>query len=601
MALAVAGHFDMVRRFGTRRSWVRCDEATSFDLFLELIARSVGVEETSNDRLRDTISYLERDQLPRLILLDNFETPMDIEGRASDVEDVLCTLAGVAHLTILLTMRGTLPARDRMTWTKLVLPTLEPLSADAARQMYIEIDSDAEGDKDLDALLSALGHVPLAVKLMANVGSFGEAPSTLLKRWNTSGLDMLDGGDDRRLSVNKSITISIQSRYIAQHPESLKLLSVLAFIPSGATSELIECLSSAIPNISAARYALLRTSLIYGKEALRVLSPIRIYMNRNYPIAPELLQQVRQFFYDFLAQHPVTEDATRKANLEAISKEEVNIEGILTHALQGWSAGDPLASLEAAHLYMEYECTNAPRMTVALVAIGVARRAENRPLLAKTLHLMGKLYTDRREFEQASPTLNDARVEFQLAGDKSGAAYCELDIGHMEYIQAKYDEGRAALRQARKEFLELGDLYGAARCLRDLADIDRLQSKHDEAREAFREAQQEFQTLGHPCDAAWCIKGLGNNERFQGNFDSARQAYIEARKVFQQLGEPSGAAQCQLGLGDVDFLEGKYDEAKTGLREALAEFERLQDPACANHCLQILGDIDRAVAEGPKT
>lgn len=46
--------------------------------------------------------------------------------------------------------------------------------------LYQELDPEAEDGQELDALLSELGHLPLAVMLMAKVGA-------LLKRWQARG------------------------------------------------------------------------------------------------------------------------------------------------------------------------------------------------------------------------------------------------------------------------------------------------------------------------------------------------------------------------------------------------------------------------------
>ena len=44
---------------------------------------------------------------PRLILMDNFETPYNaLDGAQKQVEDNLCRLAMLSHVEILVTMRG---------------------------------------------------------------------------------------------------------------------------------------------------------------------------------------------------------------------------------------------------------------------------------------------------------------------------------------------------------------------------------------------------------------------------------------------------------------------------------------------------------------
>ncbi|KAG9025180.1 hypothetical protein FRB95_010466, partial [Tulasnella sp. JGI-2019a] len=110
---AILEHTDVVQYFESRIHWARCDEASSVPLLIEIIAKAFRLDPPSKDRLQDIKLFLQFNTQPRLLVLDNFETPWDIGGRQSDITDILCVLAAFPHLAILVTMRGTLPGIGR--------------------------------------------------------------------------------------------------------------------------------------------------------------------------------------------------------------------------------------------------------------------------------------------------------------------------------------------------------------------------------------------------------------------------------------------------------------------------------------------------------
>ncbi|KAG8984198.1 hypothetical protein FRB93_006686 [Tulasnella sp. JGI-2019a] len=327
---AILEHTDVVQHFESRIHWARCDEASSLPLLIEVIAKAFHLDQSSKDHLQDIKSFLQPSTQPRLLVLDNFETPWDIESRQSDVTDILCALAAFPHLAILVTMRGTLPGVGRVRWSRPELPPLTVLSPKASRELYVDIDSKAASDEALETLLSELDHMPLAVTLIAKVGSEGETPTQLLKTWRLRGTEIIhEEGGDRRTSVNLSIQLSLQSHLMRNNPDALRLLSVLAVLPGGIRNDIIEAVVPAISNAAKARTVLLRTSLVYSRpetNSFHVLSPIRSYLTRHHPPAPNLWRGLREFCCNYIGTH--------SANHAALEIEDVNLEAVLTHALQ---------------------------------------------------------------------------------------------------------------------------------------------------------------------------------------------------------------------------------------------------------------------------
>ena len=94
--------------------WVPCIEATSAALLLEIVYIQLQVPGDKQVTLEKIISELDASKQPRLILLDNFETPWNAPGGSQkQVGDILCKLAMLSHVAMLVTMRGRSPPCDK--------------------------------------------------------------------------------------------------------------------------------------------------------------------------------------------------------------------------------------------------------------------------------------------------------------------------------------------------------------------------------------------------------------------------------------------------------------------------------------------------------
>jgi len=68
-------------------------------------------------RLRISAVSSQASIVPRVILLDNFETPWNqLEGDQHNVERILRSLSSIPLLSILLTMRSNFPPSEEIDW-----------------------------------------------------------------------------------------------------------------------------------------------------------------------------------------------------------------------------------------------------------------------------------------------------------------------------------------------------------------------------------------------------------------------------------------------------------------------------------------------------
>ncbi|KAG8999290.1 hypothetical protein FRB94_006275 [Tulasnella sp. JGI-2019a] len=590
---AVLGHTDVVQYYGSNIHWARCDEATSLPLLVEVIARSFRLDQQSKDRLQDINSFLRSCQQPRLLVLDNFETPWDIEGRQSDIIDILSNLWAFPHLSILVTMCGTLPGVGRIKWTKPELPLLAVLPAKAARDLYVEIDPKADDDTALGTLLSELDHMPLAVTLMAKVGSEGETPTELLRKWRLQGTDMIhEEGGDRRTSINLSVRLSLQSHLMKNNPDALRLLSVLAMLPGGIRNDTIRDVVPGLSDPTKARSVLLRTSLLYSRSetnSFHLLSPIRTYIAHHHPPTSDLWSGLHEFCCNYIEQH-CPNPCDTQAFLKALATEDANLEAILSHALQH----DPSESVIATSLrftwyqYLTY-VRSGPH--IAIVAVAAAERVGTAYQAVACRWRLGKIYLRQMQFKEARASLEDAGIRFIRLGRILEAADCVESLGFAAHLEGRYDDACKAFEKAGQAFSKLGYTSSSAGCLAHLGDVAFMKGRYNEARRAYEDARVMYLRIGE--GTVYCLQGLGYVARMEGRYQDSWDAHESARAEAAENGDQMASAYNLLWLGVTGAMRERYGSARRVLSGLHEEFVQCRDSNGAAECLKWLGNVDR--------
>ncbi|KDR71041.1 hypothetical protein GALMADRAFT_75424 [Galerina marginata CBS 339.88] len=215
--------------------WVPCIGATSPSLFLETLYVQLQVPGDKQVTLEKIITELSISSDPRLLILDNFETPWNAPGGSQkQVGDILRMLAKLDHIAMLVTMRGNNPpCYNAIKWQS---KNIEPTDEESSLRIFHDINPSSKIDADLARLLGVLGHMPFAVTLMARLAE--DAHSTakdLLAAWSESGPTLLS--DNPEKSMNRSISLSVDSDLVQQNPNAVQLLAILSLLPAGTTKE----------------------------------------------------------------------------------------------------------------------------------------------------------------------------------------------------------------------------------------------------------------------------------------------------------------------------------------------------------------------------
>ncbi|KAF8200501.1 P-loop containing nucleoside triphosphate hydrolase protein, partial [Mycena galopus ATCC 62051] len=301
LAKMVLHHPTTVEKYQDNRFFVSCDSVgTNIDL-ASLLAIHLGLKLSGSGNLIKRVVQHLTSGPSRLVVLDNIETAWEpLESRA-DIEEFLSLLTDVQHLALIITMRGAeRPAK--VQWTRPFVHPLLPLTHEAARQTFLDIADDVHDPRDVDKLLLLTDNLALAVDLIARLVDH-EGCLKVLSRWETEKTRLLSEGHNatKASSLEVSIILSLHSPRVLASPGAKALLSLLSVLPDGISD--IDLFQSApdIPNILGAKTTLLRTSLAYlNHGVLKVLAPIREYIQNIYPPAPSVVFSVRQHLHGLL-------------------------------------------------------------------------------------------------------------------------------------------------------------------------------------------------------------------------------------------------------------------------------------------------------------
>jgi tetratricopeptide (TPR) repeat protein len=404
--------------------WVPCVEAKSADMLRRLLYTQLRITAQSYDSLDTLIGELGASTDRRLLLLDNLETPL-FSGDEAQVKDILLQLAKLPHVAILITMTSAFSPSYDIDWQN---KNLESLDTEAARETFKSVYPNV-AEENLDELLKAVGHIPMAVHLMAIIGQRSRAsPTYLLQQWGTSGTDML-------APVDHSIGLAIGREGMTD--QALELFATLSMLPAGTTGEnLAWWAPSLAPHLSAIEILRARELIEQGEgefptSHIFVRPTIQAYMSRKDRISEKVQHQVHDACYKFVLSHKSTPDnVTFKSDLKALEKEQTNIQGLLMQIdVQNLRE----SALEALITFSLYQAVTKPSPLLAQYALEVAlgakddfRIAEAHECLGKTFHLLDCYDDACRHFEDARHRFENLPGGYDLNIHRAGECAMQL-------------------------------------------------------------------------------------------------------------------------------------------------------------------------------
>jgi hypothetical protein len=417
--------------------WVPCIEATSATLFLDILYIQLQVPGDNQATLEKIISELDGSKEPRLILLDNFETPWNAPGRTQkQVGDILRKLAMLSHIAILVTMRGTYPPCDTIKWQSY---TIQPTDKAACRRIFHDINPSSKNDPNVDRLLAALGHMPFAVTLMANLGKRGRSTANkLLETWYTSGTDMLSVTNSPEKNMNQSIRLSVDSEFVKQDPDALYLLAILSLLPAGTTTQNLRWWATSVKMVPSAIATLSDAGLLVENKwehssspVLFVVPVVQSFMQQQGWIAENIRKQVQFSCCEYVLAHACRfDDPTFPKNSKALAVEDTNIQSILFSTPTSQHVVPSAIIMEALISFSWHRCDTKPNLEIANHTVTAAKAFGVLRYIASAVWCLGRTYAELGDHHSSYAHLREAyrlfnnlppgEVELQRLGGQCG-------------------------------------------------------------------------------------------------------------------------------------------------------------------------------------
>ncbi|KAJ7772782.1 P-loop containing nucleoside triphosphate hydrolase protein [Mycena olivaceomarginata] len=331
LARALLHHPKIITTYEQNRFFVSCNSVSTEPEVVALIGAHLGLKR-GIDLTQPVLRHFSNSP-PSLLILDELETLWEQVESHSEIEELLALLQ-VSYFELTsyqITMRGAeRPAK--VQWTRPFLASLQPLNQEAARLTFTDIADGGHSPEAVNRILSLADNMPLAISLLAHLAD-SEGCEHVLSRWDKEKTSLISVGFDKISNLDLSISLSLSSPRIQLLPHSQELLSVLSMLPDGLLNS--DLLQSKLPlkDILKCKTALKSTALAFSDEnqRLRVLMPIREYMQKYHPPRDNLVRSLLKYFQKLLEFY--VEFIGTESNLNTIPRIVPHI-GNIHHVLQ---------------------------------------------------------------------------------------------------------------------------------------------------------------------------------------------------------------------------------------------------------------------------
>ncbi|KAJ7583773.1 hypothetical protein C8J56DRAFT_1027902 [Mycena floridula] len=590
LALEVMAQLAMKQCYPGKNSvWISCEEATSAELLLNAIYTSLDITQDSHNTIQDILAELGQSSDPIILLLDNFETPWNTPGQRGAVARILRDIAQFSHVALFITMRATVVPCEEISWEEKRIQALDP---EASLQLFTAIYDKAQGESKLGELLEMLGHMVLAVKLMARHGkNTGLTVEELILSYKVTGTAMLghSKGSDPQNSVTVSICMSLESSLVKDEPNASWLLNIIAMLPSGTTIDTLR--RYWVPNLQnfdSPLQLLLEASLLECRSTTYFVIPvIRSYLLEPSRLPSDVCDSMVVAACNFLQQHQATNPGQPSFidDMKARAIEEINLQAILLDTSESNPEVITALLILAWHQYRV-----RPRLEVIEHAVGLISKLPAQRLIGDVLRLYAIILYALNHLNDSIKQYKLAREAFLAASKPALAALTLLNIASASAsIDSEFDE-IPLIEQVQWEFESIynpqpiPDKY-MAECLWRLGSAHSRWGNHSKAVEHLREARNL--SAAGSFDRAKCAGELANAYQCLGQLDEAEEWGVLALTEWREMG--GGLEYTLRILGMVYISKGEYNKAITFLEEGLDSAQAQGNLQWTAHFLLELG------------
>ncbi|KAJ7585550.1 hypothetical protein C8J56DRAFT_892271 [Mycena floridula] len=561
-ALQVMAHPAIKEYYSKNNSiWVPCDEATSSELFLDVLFNSLAVNQDNPNTLEAILKELHNTSTPIILLLDNFETPWNAPGARGAVTRIMQEVTQFSHVSLFVTMRATVAPCEDIEWEEIKIQALGP---EASNQLFVSIYPQLQHDPELPELLKMVGHMALAVKLMARYGkNTGWSAKQLLSGYKSTGTSMLGSaqGSDAQNSVSVSICMSLESSLVKDELNAGQLLHIIARLPSGTTADNLEqWWAPYIENRNGALRVLLEASLLECQTTTYFVLPvIRSYLLD--PLQPpddihdSMVNTACNFLQQFNSINPGEESFRNDMQVRSI--EEINLQAILLQTSEFNTDVIKALCTLALHQYRVRACTEVIQHAVKLVQ----NITHQQQLVGHTFYCHAVILQSLNRFQESLKQYNLAREAYLAASEPTLAARALAEIADVSVaIDSSFNE-IPLLEQTQHDLEAIDEAHHSLQQL-------------DQAEKIAVQTVNERKQIGSY--SGWSLGFLGRIYISKAEYNKAIESLEEGLQIAETYGEQRNTANILVELGRAYMKMSRDNDSKRSFSRALVNYGNLE-------------------------
>jgi predicted ATPase/class 3 adenylate cyclase len=590
--LALQAAADLLEDFSDGTYFVSLATITEAEQFLPAVAETLGVRETGEQSLDESLEdYLNERRM--LLLLDNFE---QVLGAAPAVTELLAVALG---LKVLATSRAPLGlyGEHEFPVPTLALPDLErppPLErlmqyeavrlflerAQAVKPDFFITNESAPAVAEICVRLDGL---PLAIELAAARIKM-LPPRAMLQRLG-SRLKLLTGGARDLPERQRTLRATLEWSYALLNQGERVLFGRLAVFSGGRTLEAIEAICDAEGILPVDAFegvsSLVDKSLLRqgegpnGEPRFVMLETVHEYAREKLEESAEAeeIKRVHAEYFLTLAEaaYPELKGPEQLEWLQRLDAEHDNMRVALSWTLErkkvevALRLGGALWWFWSARGYY----SEGRRWLEEVLAIDGRGSPEVR---ARALAAAGGLALDQDDLDRAKEACEEGlELLAHEARERSEAKLFLLAcLGLVAWEREEHGQASELFEEGLALSREMSDTWWLASSLSSLALVSHSRGNSESATELYEESMDLFRELGDKQSLAYCLNNLAMVVYSQGDLERAAQLTEEGVALFREPGARGDVAVGLCNLGWIALLQDDLGRAAELYRESLS-------------------------------
>ncbi|KAG6828753.1 hypothetical protein H0H87_000960 [Tephrocybe sp. NHM501043] len=464
-------------------------------------------------------------------------------------------------------MRESAPPCGDLPWKQV---NLQAVDATAAHKIYASWHPEGRDDPNVPPLLAKIGHMPLAVMLLAKKAkSTRISAESLVEEYNQQGTVVVGQGFDAETSMEICIGLSVDSSRMKARPEAFLLLCILSMLPVGTTYKMLsEWWARDLPNLTGALEVLKSTALVEHRgNTFTVLPVVQRYILHTSRFLPQVQLAMTETACAFLKEHDSkVGDPRYKDDTAVLSAEDGNLEAVLLTT----TAPDPSVIRDGLLLLARHQSNHRPRVDVIGHALSIARSLDDEVLQGDIHFYFGNILYRLQDYAKSVDFLREAlRLFLAARNDKRKVIECRLHLANsLRLASNTWREREKLIMEAQEDSKTIHDQLFIGRCLHELGKLHWSFTEYSTAISFLNQAeplltQDPYQHVACLQTFTWCYYWIGD-------FDTAY--YQCAAPAFDQsikMGDVRSRSYMAFDVGWVLSARGDYKGSLKALLQSL--------------------------------